>query len=422
MPALVANSSCSPLRRARLAAACAFALFSAASAAHADEPRFSVHGFGTLGATYHDASGVEYRRDPSQARGATAGEVSFDTASRLGLQLNVRLASAWEVMVQGESKLNPDNNWKPDINWAVLKYSPADWITLRAGRLNFDPYVGGDSRDIGYTWLTVRPPLEVYGAMDAQRYDGGDLLMRFPLGPGLLEAKFYRGEMADTESVATRNFRVRLDGSDLVGGHLDYSTEIWSVRLGMSQTTVASPENTWAPIITLLNSYGTQQTRTIANMLDVDGRKISNGTLSATYRPGPFQAELIYAHAWTEAPALPLGERAALTLGYRFGHFTPYAAVSAVKTDRTMYRTGLPSSLNPRIAALNAGIELAQTTAWDNQRSWALGVRYDVLSRLALKAQVDVVDVSNPSVIMGTGIPAEGRTFGVFGLSADFVF
>src|SRR5215208_2985379 len=63
--------------------------------------RFTFRGFGTVGATTHDSDGIEYRRSTGQARGAESGALDFGTNSIAGLQINARLNSQFDVMVQG---------------------------------------------------------------------------------------------------------------------------------------------------------------------------------------------------------------------------------------------------------------------------------------------------------------------------------
>lgn len=423
MPVVLAHRFVAAHHRTRVTAACACAVLTFATTVKADdEPRVSVAGFGTLGALYHTEQGIEYRRDPSQGRGAQAGTLDFGTDSRLGLQLNAPLSASLEVMVQAETKLTSDNDWTPEINWAVLKYAPTDWLTLSVGRLNFDPFVGGNSRDIGYAWLTARPPIEVFGSMNSQRFDGGEVVLSAAIGEGLLETKVYGGEMTGGEAVVAPSFRIEFDGSELIGGHIEYSTALWSTRIGVSHGTIES-KNPSADLISALRSIGTRQSFESAKALNIEGRHVTEAALSATYRPGPLQAELIVSHARSEKAALPLGDRAAAIVGYRFHELTPYAAFGIASTERTLYVTGISSSSSPQAAGLNDAVERIQRGAWANQRSWGLGVRYDAREKLAIKAQVDVVDLDDASVVLETDASAgRERTFPVFSLAVDFIF
>lgn len=408
-------------RVSRVAVACALGLISVVADADSNG-RVSVAGFGTMGAVYHNEAGIEYRRDPSQGRGAQRGEIDLSTDSRLGIQINAALSGQVEGMVQVETKLDAHNHWNPQINWAVLKYSPTQWLTLSAGRLNFDPFVGGNTRDIGYSWLTARPPIEVFGSMNSQRYDGVEALIGSDLGSGLVELKLYGGEMAGGQTVLAPSYIVEADGSELIGGHLEYSTGLWSIRLGASEGSLGT-RNPAEHLIAASRAIGTAQSINLANALNVQGRTITELTVSSFYRPGPLHVEAIASRARSKRAALPLGDRAMAIIGYRFGEFTPYIAGSVATTERNLYTTGVPSSASSAASDLNIAVERIQRDAWANQRSWVLGVRYDPFERLALKAQVDIVDVDDASVLLETDAnPGGQRTFGVFSLAVDFLF
>lgn len=78
-----------------LAAVAATALCATSAAVYAQgqpaaeaDARWSVSGFGTLGAAWHDADDTQFRRSVDQRRGTRANELDFGIDSTLGLQVH----------------------------------------------------------------------------------------------------------------------------------------------------------------------------------------------------------------------------------------------------------------------------------------------------------------------------------------------
>ena len=89
---------------AAIAATALCATSAAVSAEGAPAPeadaRWSVSGFGTLGAVWHDEGDTQFRRSVDQRRGARANELDFSIDSTLGLQVHGALTPQWSVMAQ----------------------------------------------------------------------------------------------------------------------------------------------------------------------------------------------------------------------------------------------------------------------------------------------------------------------------------
>ncbi|MET0498979.1 MAG: hypothetical protein ABW106_12020 [Steroidobacteraceae bacterium] len=398
--------------------------FAQAATVNADalQPDWEFAGYGTLGAVYHDEPGVEYRRDISQGRGAKPGEIDLGVDSRLGLQLNAPLSSRWEVVVQTEAGLRTDRSWKPTFNWALLKYTPNDSLTLRAGRLSIDPYLSSDSRGVGYSSVMVRPAIEVFGVLNAQRYDGADAVIGHPLGSGQLEVKLYGGWTQGSITYGTLG-GFNLDGSLTYGGHLQWTDQQWDLRL--SALTITFERNLADPSLrNALRSIGTAASLEAAEAFTYRDRRISILSFGALFTREELQAQFMVSHASTRQPGPELPDVGLVSVARRMGRFMPYLGLSAARSKRHLFLgTGIPDAAGPEIARLNAGLDFAQRVNWDNQQSLTAGVRYDFIADFSLKAQVDRVHFQDSSVLIDrSGGLLTDRTFAVFSLALDFVF
>jgi hypothetical protein len=382
--------------------------------------RFSLAGFGTVGAVYHEEDDIIFRRDNFQPGGAESGELDFATDSRLGVQLIAGLTDDWQAILQGTVKLTAENDWAPQLNWAVLKYSRTDSASFRIGRLNLDLFTTGDSRDVGFAALTVRPPLESFGRVPAQAYEGADAVFKTHVGPGLLTTKLYGGELRGVTAVL-HGTRMVLDGSPVGGLNFEYEIGNWAMRVGGMRVEFAKQGPTGARLATL-RAIATPQAQELAQALTIKGRDVYIYSLDVVYDRGPLHAQASLTNSHTEKPALSTGGTTWLQAGYRLGAFTPYLSWSEVRADRHMFTTGLPDALSPEVALANSLSRAAIRATWDNQDSLSAGLRYDFRSDMALKFQVDRVHIRDASVLSDTSPTQTSRTFPVASLALDFVF
>lgn len=158
---------------------------SGVAAAELFDGRATLRGFGTLGLTHNSSGDAGYIRDISQPDGP-AGTWSAHVDSRLGLQLDWRIHDQLTAVVQGLSRYNYEGRYDPELSWAFLRYSPDPAVQLRLGRIGLDTYMLADSRDVGYSYLWARPPVDYYGNRHISHIDGGDITVIRPFGSGLL--------------------------------------------------------------------------------------------------------------------------------------------------------------------------------------------------------------------------------------------
>ena len=150
--------------------------------------RFTFRGFGTLGMTTHDADGFEYRRNVGQGHGAEADQIDFETDSLAGLQFNAHLVPRLDFALQGVTRVNVDGDWTPRITQAFLRYSPDESLVLRAGRFGYEIYLLAESRQVGYSYVPLRPSVEFYGLLANDSIDGADVSYTSRLGAGAISA------------------------------------------------------------------------------------------------------------------------------------------------------------------------------------------------------------------------------------------
>lgn len=391
-----------------------------AQAARFFDDRLSVNGFGTLGATYNHTDQAEFIRDISQQSGP-AGEWSPHVDSRLGLQLGWRFTPEIDVVAQGVSRYNYKGNYDPQLTWAFLRYNPNPDLQIRLGRVALDMYMLADSRDVGYSYLWVRPPVGYYGVRHLSHMDGGDITVRRPLGEGLLWGKLYGGRADEKISSDIQDVVFDAAGSRIYGGHLNYELGNWRWQVGAAEIQYKlTPSSSYTRDI--------QQLENLAGLLSLNPRTAQNAaevtalvavlrelvapfnmqitSAGIAYDRGPFQAQAMVGHMNRPGTAFDV-QSAFVTFGYRLDPVTPYVTLSGARTKGIRIRDiglNVPGS---------AGI---------TQQTLSFGARYDVASNVALKTQLDIVNVDQNLLLWRSADPTwDGRTT-VFSLNLDFVF
>ncbi len=399
----------------------------------AEESVLRFSGFGTLGAVHTDSGGAAFIRDITQPKGASNRGVSFDTDSRLGVQANYAISDNLEVVAQVVSRYRYENDFRPELTWGFLKYTINDMVEVRAGRIGFDAFIGSDTRDVGYSYLWARPPVEYFGTLLFPYEDGGDIVFRRPLFRGIARAKFYTGitrqqvgalmeqrEWAGNISMEPAGSAQDLNKSRETGGFLEYQDDHWIGRLGIAELRLARefpPEgqfNMPSMLQTSADQAYAQNNPALGNAMvaiingfQVLGRTTTFKSIELAYEDGPLKLQGAISRLTSTSLLIPNSRSAFVSAGYRLGSFTPYATASFLRTNESqrpeeLRRLGAPAYL----VDLTQFILRASLT---NQDRYTLGLRYELSQNSALKFQADFVHNKNCSPvnlpIIGPGTP-----------------
>lgn len=381
----------------------ALALPTTSQAIELFDRRVTINGFGTLGMAYNGDDDVEFIRDIAQPDGARNGW-SADVDSRFGIQLGLRATSELDAVLQAVSRYSLDGNYDPQLTWAFLRYSPDPAIQLRVGRVGLDTYMLADSRDVGYSFLWVRPPVDYYGNRHLSHVDGADLVLKRPVGDGLLWGKLYAGS-ADEKISAGGDIEFDASDSDIFGGHIDYETGPWHFQLSYSKLRYRlDPPAGYEQYMHLLQYMYPDYARALREFMQT--KDIQLASAGVAYDNGPLQVQ-------TMAYAMNLPKDASdayggyVTVGYRLDNVTPYLTLSGARTEGSKYRDlGLP---------YDGEYGLTQHTI-------SIGARYDFAPNMALKAQLDRVHPKQTGILLRSLDPNWRDELTIFSLALDFVF
>lgn len=375
---------------------------------------FSLRGFGTLGIARSSAKDVEFVRDLSQPIGIKDGQWSSRPDTLFGLQGAWAPTRELEFSTQIISRLRYDRSRDPEVMWAIAKWDPTAHLTLRAGRIGADFMLLADSRMVAFSYLTVRPPSDFFGPLFFSHFDGGDVTLTYPLDGGLIKTKVFAGWMNEKTAGTPGIWDTRRSPVD--GFVLDYLKGPWQFRANFAQIKFSSNINFGAlPVNLSLAGAGAA-----SESLVTKGKYANFYSTGFVFDQSPWTIQGMVSHIQQESGVFQNSEAAYLLAGYKVRAITPFVGISRWISHRKNQTTGLPA---PAFDALNVPYDEIQSLARANQTTTTLGVRWDVHSQVALKAQLDRVR-GKPDSRFPYARSSEnwnGKT-DVFSLNLDYVF
>lgn len=369
-----------------------------------DNDAFMLKGFGTLGLARSDTDTAEYVRDLSQPQGLTKNW-SPKIDSVLGVQANLKLGAQIEGVVQLISRYRYDGSYKPEVSWLFLRHDFTPDFQVRLGRMGTEFYMLGDSRLIGYSNVNIRPAPDFYGPLVFSYFDGIDASLSSSLGNGLLRAKVFAGVSPESTPFVDP-LTLDLNGSRVIGGHIDYMLGAWQFRVASAAVEFSSN----LPFDPLLNL----PLSTLVPELNTKNTQARFDSLGVVYDKGPLRIHAMLGRIEYESEAYE-DSRAGFILGaYRVGQFTPYLGYSATQSSASSI-----SSIGP----LTGLAQTLTTATHSDQHTITLGARWDFYQNMALKLQLDAIR-GNPNSVFpfrGKNVQWDG-SMNVMSLALDFAF
>lgn len=367
--------------------------------AQESESAVKVSGFGTIGASYNPSREFDFVRDLLQSSGVGYSKrVDFGLDSRLGLQISAQASEQIEFTGQIVSR-RALHQFKPEVTWAYMKYRPSDELDLRVGRLGFDVYPLADSRNVAYSYIWVRPPVDYFGNLIINYIDGVDAVYRYPIGNFTGKVKLFTGQAKEETSTDTPNVIFSLKGSKIRGAHLELQSQNWLARLGYTELIFANEFPNFVPLLATLRSpmlaMFAPNAPQIAHQLQFKDKKMRYFAAGLVYDNGPLQAQWMVSRIHSETLGFAPTHSAFFTLAYRLQQWTPYlnfARTAPIHAHPII--TNFPTQLDPSINQLEMGIQSIAKATLSRQTTHSLGLRYALSPNSDLKFQIDRINNS----------------------------
>jgi hypothetical protein len=391
----------------------------------------TIKGFGTAGLVYNGNDQADFVASPRlNPRGAGRTEnISGVVDSKLGMQMDWQATSRLSFTAQAVSKQDPNNSWVPELQWAFAKFKILPNLDIRAGRIRPAIYMLSDTLDVNYANPWVRPPTEFYNQAPISHMEGVDLLYRLQTGPiNWLLQPFY----GNTELSATS--QQTITAKNLAGVNLVATINDFTFRAGYTYTNLSFNDPFFEGVVRpgmqsiCQADYGDPVACTQLASLDPINKKASFASIGAGWDNGNYFLTGEFGK-FTTASLVADTLSGYISAGGRFGKFTPYATYSQIYNGSP---TSFSGGSGPYGAYTNQIVTGILTYDSMDQNTKTLGLRYDLFSNIALKAQWDRIDTStkNGQATTGYGIFhhstssfANGdNSINLFSTSVDFIF
>jgi Gram-negative porin len=356
------------------------ATLAATTAARADITT-TFSGFGTVGGTFTSNSDFAYKHDASEYTGAT-NQVDIGLESRLGLQAKIDFGSGFSITAQEVFRQRGSNEFDPGTEWLYVQYSPTSDLEIRMGRVVLPVFLYSDSRQVGYAAPWFRSPNEVYGEFPFNYVDGGQLTWQKSLGQFTVALQGTVGSTSGTFQDGT--LTIQTNAKDIYNESLSVTYGDLLVRV--AQTTLSVPNSLQlTPTFTL--SYEEHGTFLTAGAQYDNGKAVIIGEWADTKQNNApiFNEPLTASKSWYASA------------GWRFDKFLPLVTYGSVHQEQSLL------------------------SAPYTKGAWSAGLRYDVVSNVALKAEVSRAQESNGLYFVTTNLTSS-QYVNVYSIGADFVF
>lgn len=384
-------------------------------------PGWTFGGYGSLGVAYSDYDKADFTSNPLKTEGVGATHrFNGNLDSRLAAQLSVKLDKKWSAVVQVGVEQRYDLTFRPQVEWANIKYQVTPDLSLRFGRIALPIFLAADHRKIGYTYPWVRTPNEVYGNISITNSDGADMTYRWQFGSVKHTTQAFVGRnnvfLTKSTDVKTRK---------LIG--VTHTAERGPATLRVSAFTGVLSTNVARELFNAYRMFGPVGVA-IADRYDVIEKRATGYAIGASYDPGKW---FVMAEGGRVNTSSFLGHPASMyaSAGYRIGEFTPYVVYAQIKAeavpgDPGLALAGFPLAYHAAIAELNGYLDDAIKSA-PSQTNLGFGVRWDLRADMAVKLQYEHVtprDGTRGTLLNRQPGFESGHSVNVTSVVLDFVF
>jgi hypothetical protein len=372
-----------------------------------------IDGFGTLAAVKTDNSAVDYINADD--------DWNLDTDSILGLQLYYPINEKFSLTAQVSAQGKDHYDVEKDTAWLYGTYAFTTESSLRAGRLRIPFFAKSESLEVGYSYHWIRPPTDVYGQLGFTNFDGMDALIYVPVGNMRLLVQPYAGVTSPEQDF--QGDMGELDVTNLWGLNMELVSSLITYRLGHTEGDFDI--NGVAALDGFLGGLEMAGFPQVADKFGIQDRHGKFSGIGVEFDNDDFLIAAEYTKRKTDG-LIPDTNGWYTTLGYRFGSVMPHITYSEIETDENYDYVNSQIPLMPLMLAGGSAQFVQMNTS--NNDTLILGVRWDVIPKMALKMEWQKMNVDSDSYPLSplfsvkTASYQPGDDVELFSVAVDFVF
>ena len=360
----------------------AISLSALASVTHADDSvKTTFSGFGTIVGTTSSNKDFEFKNTVYQTKGVKKSDgLDFGLDSRIGLQGRAEFDPTVSITGQVIAQRNISKNLDPQIEWLYGQWSGVPGLDIRLGRVVLPAFMISDSRFVTYAMPGVRAPVLVYSMFPFSSVDGAQATYRKRLADVNWTLSGSAGKDGVQNAKHVKNLTLTAEFGDWTGryGYVGSQPILDFTALGLGVIT-------WKD--------------TFHNL----GLQYDNGDYfgAAEYVLRKDDPKYFDATAWY------------VTAGARFGKWTPWATLS-----RQSFKAGAQGVPIPGAPSFVPPVVLASPA--NNTKGLAGGIRYDVATNVAFKAEYGRYEGASGILVLPT--TTVKQKINLLSIGLDFIF
>lgn len=352
--------------------------------------RLTLSGFGTVGVTATSTDDAHYAQPYRPDEVGRSGDAGLD--SKLAVQANLRVTPSLVGVLQVIAKHTAEDTFEPSPEWAFVRWDASERLSLRVGRIGGPVFMYSDARDVNYAQLTARPSVDVYGQVPVSHFDGADVVYHFEVGAASVSASAWGGrakaKVSDMTVQGAPAIESEVTLDKLMGVNLSLAMDNGlTLRAGAVSAHVTLGANEAA---VLADGLSQAQASQLLDQLGARRQPITFSGFGAMYEHGPWQLNAEY--TWLRSDT-QIADTTGwyVNAGYRWGVVTPFIGFSRIRVDDLnidnplvayVAQAGALGDAARQVQAYQDGSKVAQQTL-------TLGLRWDVVDKVAVKVQWD---------------------------------
>ena len=167
---------------------------------------------------------------PFSFQGNHGSRFTFDGESRLGLNLSSEISDNMVFASQILAKGSDSGAYDLQADWIFVTFKPKDGFQIRVGRQINPVFLFSEQIDVGFTYLWVRLPYEMYTLFPVKQFNGLGVIYSAPFGDYTLRTGLFAGGGDTTISTPTYKITGSQDDNKIVD--ISLVSETTKLRVG----------------------------------------------------------------------------------------------------------------------------------------------------------------------------------------------
>lgn len=371
-----------------------------------------LSGYARVIGGYLDEKSVEYR--------GYDDSLSFSPSSLLGLQADYYFNDKWSATAQG--LLRSDNttvSGESGLEWLYLTYTPTDRLQIKAGKLRTPFFTMSDFSDVGFAYPWINPPQQVYDTYLFKTFNGIDAIYKFGSESFDVSLEGYYGE--ESSSIGIGTFKTGIEVDNLIGAIAKVNIENIEFRISRYNANIKLDLKSIDQFQDVLSSFNFNKS---ADTLHTYGDAHAE-QFGVIYDNLDYFLRGEWVKIKTDLDIIPTIQSYYLTVGYNNAPFTYHLTFADSDVEINSIQDEIPLGVSADLDQLAFAYQsVFNESAPDSLKTWTIGIRWDALPNLALKAELSTLegkDVYNSFFITSDNISFDRKT-NLYLIGLDWVF